>query len=272
MASLLYVRLCPTAAAPHRASAGAAGYDIAASHYVEIKAGTRALVPTGLQLAIPEGYYGRLASRSGLAVTSGIHVGAGVIDSDYRGEVFVLLFNFGSRDYLVSPGQRIAQLILEKIAIPQALEVASLNPTDRGHAAFGSTDHMAPPVLSGEIIKIFIPSALLEELQHETLTANLQSLETMAKAFITAQADFFFACPNVCYVASYVYSDVSGSIILIFLGGASVDALLTNNGLDDYYLTSELQEYIQEAAFDYWRLIGENISLEQCKAITVSFV
>lgn len=136
---LLFVRLCESAVPPSRASIGAAGYDLCASHYVEVKARDRALVPTGLRIAIPSGYYGRIAPRSGLAITQGLDVGAGVIDEDYRGEVFVLLFNHGSENYLVSPGQRIAQLIIQKIAIPDIQEVDSLDCTERGYGGFGST-------------------------------------------------------------------------------------------------------------------------------------
>lgn len=136
---LLFVRLCDTAVPPRRSSAGAAGYDLCASHYVEVAARDRALVPTGIRVRIPSGYYGRIAPRSGLAVTQGFDVGAGVIDCDYRGEVFVLIFNHGPENYLISPGQRVAQLIIEKIALPEVEEVASLDSTDRGPGAFGST-------------------------------------------------------------------------------------------------------------------------------------
>lgn len=136
---LLFVRLCRDAVPPRRASPGAAGYDLCSTNYVVVRARDKALVPTGLRLQIPSGHYGRIAPRSGLAVTSGLDVGAGVIDADYRGEVMVLLFNHGNVDYLVSPGQRVCQLILEKISTPEVLEVASLDETDRGASGFGST-------------------------------------------------------------------------------------------------------------------------------------
>lgn len=140
MADMLLVqRTCASAVLPKRASAGAAGYDICSAHYVELPARSRVLVPTGLQIKIPEGYYGRLAPRSGLAVTQGFDVGAGVIDSDYRGEVKVLIFNHGDQNYLISPGQRVAQLIIEKIALPEVREVTDLDSTERGTSGFGST-------------------------------------------------------------------------------------------------------------------------------------
>ena len=75
----------------------------------------KALVATGLVLAVPEGTYGRMAPRSGLAVKHMLDVGAGVVDADYRGEMFVLLFNFSNEDYKVTKGDRIAQLIIEEV-------------------------------------------------------------------------------------------------------------------------------------------------------------
>lgn len=130
---------------------------------------------------------------------------------------------------------------------------------------------MAPPVLPGEILKISVPAALLDCLQHENEMGALQALDSMAKAFISNQAAFFFAPPNICYLASYQHAEVSGFVIAVFIGGSSVDALLTNNGSDEDFLLKELQDYLQEASFDYFRLIGEDITLEQCRLLTVSF-
>jgi len=93
-------------------------------------------------MAIPEGFYGRIAPRSGLAVKKSINVGAGVIDPDYRGEVRVLLFNLGDADFVVEAGDRIAQLILEQCATPPVVEVDSLDETLRSdgyNGGFGST-------------------------------------------------------------------------------------------------------------------------------------
>lgn len=136
---LFFVRTCDTATPPKRSSPGAAGYDLCAAFYVEVPARDRALIPTGIKVAIPSGYYGRIAPRSGLAVTQGLDVGAGVIDPDYRGEIYVLMFNHSDRPYLVSPGHRVAQLILERIGLPETEEVTSLDETERGEGAFGST-------------------------------------------------------------------------------------------------------------------------------------
>eukprot|EP00958_Prasinococcus_capsulatus_P023990 scaffold3691_cov394-Prasinococcus_capsulatus_cf.AAC.10 len=104
-----------------------------------VPSGGRALVKTGLSIAIPQGTYARIAPRSGLAYKSGIDVGAGVVDYDYRGEVGVILFNFGNEDFQVRKGDRIAQLILEKIATPEVVEVSDLDDTVRGEGGFGST-------------------------------------------------------------------------------------------------------------------------------------
>lgn len=94
-----------------------------------------------MKMAIPAGYYGRVAPRSGLAVKNFIDVGAGVIDEDYRGEVKVLLFNFGEQPFKVSPGDRIAQLLVEPVMQPRLEQVAesALDSTERGEGGFGST-------------------------------------------------------------------------------------------------------------------------------------
>ena len=116
-----------------------AGYDLSSCETLTIPAGKKALVKTGLQIACPEGTYGRVAPRSGLAHKHFIDVGAGVIDADYRGEVGVILFNFGEQDFEIKPGDRIAQLILEKISLSEVEEVDDLTVTERGAGGFGST-------------------------------------------------------------------------------------------------------------------------------------
>lgn len=104
-----------------------------------VKAKNKLLISSGLAIAVPEGHYGRMAPRSGLAVKKFIDVGAGVIDCDYRGEIKILLFNFSDEDFEVKKGERIAQLIIEKIAMPVLKEVENLEETDRGEGGFGST-------------------------------------------------------------------------------------------------------------------------------------
>lgn len=94
---------------------------------------------TGLSIACPPGTYARIAPRSGLAVKRGIDCGAGVVDADYRGPVGVVLFNFGAEDFVVEVGDRIAQLILEKVNMAPVAEVEELAETARGAGGFGST-------------------------------------------------------------------------------------------------------------------------------------
>lgn len=136
---LLVKLLTERAKAPVRGSQLAAGYDLHSSEEITIKSGDRALVSTGMAIAVPEGTYGRVAPRSGLAVKYGIDCGAGVIDADYRGEVKVLLFNFSKEDYQIHSGDRIAQLVLERIVNPPVEVVADLEDTLRGVGGFGST-------------------------------------------------------------------------------------------------------------------------------------
>ena len=117
----------------------AAGYDLHALEPVSVPAKGKALVSTGISMAIPYGNYGRIAPRSGLAAKHMIDVGAGVIDADYRGEVKVLLFNLGETDFKVEAEDRIAQLIIEKYTPTELVEVEELTETVRGDGGFGST-------------------------------------------------------------------------------------------------------------------------------------
>ena len=128
-----------TAKPPTRGSAFAAGYDLYASRPATIPARGKALVDTDISIAVPANTYGRIAPRSGLASKHGIDTGAGVIDADYRGPVKVLLFNFSDVDFGVEPGERVAQLILERIVTPEVTVVAELEETVRGAGGFGST-------------------------------------------------------------------------------------------------------------------------------------
>ena len=91
------------------------GFDLELRDNIHFSAHGRLLVSTGISIAVPSGYYGRVAPRSGLAVKHFIDVGAGVIDEDYRGEVLVLLFNFSDQDFQVKTGDRIAQLVCEQV-------------------------------------------------------------------------------------------------------------------------------------------------------------
>lgn len=116
-----------------------AGLDIFASDDCLILSKSRATIRTSLCVEIPFGYAGLIWSRSGLAVNYGIEVGAGCIDSEYRGEVLVLLYNHGDTDYLVKKGDRVAQLLTIPIALGEYAKVESLSDTDRGESGFGSS-------------------------------------------------------------------------------------------------------------------------------------
>lgn len=124
---LFVQRTCASAVLPKRESDGAAGYDLCSAHYVEVPAGTRVLVPTGLKIQIPAGHYGRILCRPSLAIMRGFAVGAEIIDSDFDREVMVLVFNHSNQNYLISPGERIALLVIEKISTPVVQEVESLD-------------------------------------------------------------------------------------------------------------------------------------------------
>lgn len=125
---------------PKRGSALSAGLDICAIEDVEIQPKQRALARTGFAVAIPPGFYGRVAPRSGLAVKQGLDVLAGVIDSDYRGELCCVLYNTGDETIHLPAGSKICQLILEQIITPEATWVNDLDATARGAGGFGSTD------------------------------------------------------------------------------------------------------------------------------------
>lgn len=131
--------LTPSAIVPTRGSAQAAGLDLYAPNDFEIPAKGQQLIPLQIAIAVPVGCYGRIAPRSSLASKLAVTVDAGVIDSDYRGEVMVLLVNRNDGVFKGSRGDRIAQLIIEKIQIPTLEVVASLSDTVRGKGGFGST-------------------------------------------------------------------------------------------------------------------------------------
>lgn len=137
---LRFQQLDPRAVLPKRGSALAAGLDLCAIEDVEIQPKQRALARTGLAVAIPPGFYGRVAPRSGLAVKQGLDVLAGVIDSDYRGEICCVLYNTGDEVIVLPAGTKICQLILEQIITPEAAWVSDLDVTARGAGGFGSTD------------------------------------------------------------------------------------------------------------------------------------
>jgi dUTP pyrophosphatase len=128
---------------PHYASQGASGADVKAfiQQDLIIRPGESALIPTGLRFAIPLGYEIQVRPRSGLALKHQISVlnTPGTIDADYRGELGVILINFGKEDFVVTPGMRIAQLVLAPVVQAAFLEAIELAETTRGQGGFGHT-------------------------------------------------------------------------------------------------------------------------------------
>ena len=137
--SLRFKRLEPDAMLPSRGSRLSAGLDIYCLEDLKIGARERAKARTGLTVAIPEGFYGRLAPRSGLAAEKGLDVLAGVIDADYRGEIICLLYNTSDQAVALPKRSKICQLIIEKIVTPSPVWVEELEETERGAGGFGST-------------------------------------------------------------------------------------------------------------------------------------
>jgi dUTP pyrophosphatase len=139
---LAVTRLRPDAVLPSRAHEGDAGLDLATCERVELGPGERAVVPTGLAIALPEGYAGFVQPRSGLASRHGITIvnAPGLIDSGYRGELRIVLLNTDrERTFVAEPGDRIAQLVVLAVPGVELAEVEGLPGSARGSAGFGST-------------------------------------------------------------------------------------------------------------------------------------
>lgn len=138
--TVLFKKLNPDAVVPARLSDGAAGFDLVSVEEVRLQTMERAIVSTGLALAVPEGYEAQVRPRSGLAAKNGITVlnSPGTIDADYRGEVKVILINFGPV-FTVAKGDRIAQLVVQRVPSLKFEEAETLPDTSRGSGGFGST-------------------------------------------------------------------------------------------------------------------------------------
>jgi len=136
-------------ALPAYATAGAAGLDLQAAiiEPLVVTPGSRVLVPTGLCIAVPEGFEAQVRPRSGLALKQGLTVlnSPGTIDSDYRGEIRVILANLGAETVAIERGMRIAQMVISRYERISWQAVASLDATARGDGGFGSTGHAATP-------------------------------------------------------------------------------------------------------------------------------
>ena len=134
---MIKINLAVGAKRPQRATAGAAGYDVYSSENKIIKSGKTEAVDTGISMEIPEKYFGNIRSRSGLAKNHSIWVLNGVIDSDFRGTIKILLINHGKEDFVVKSGMRIAQLLFSRVEFLDIVDAKVLSETDRGAKGFG---------------------------------------------------------------------------------------------------------------------------------------
>jgi dUTP pyrophosphatase len=126
---------------PSYATSGSAGLDLRSADSLTLKPGARALVATGIAIALPEHHEAQVRPRSGLAVKHGVTVlnSPGTIDADYRGEIKVPLINHGHEDFVITKGDRIAQMVIAPVVQVTLQEVSSLDETDRGTGGFGSS-------------------------------------------------------------------------------------------------------------------------------------
>ena len=138
---IFFKKLTENAFAPSRATVSSAGLDLYSAYDQVIEPGGRCLCSTDIQIMLPaKNCYGRIAPRSGMALHDGIIVGAGVIDSDYRGNIGVLLFNLDTKPFIIHKGDRIAQLICERCLITEVEEIkGTVKQTERGEKGFGSS-------------------------------------------------------------------------------------------------------------------------------------
>lgn len=138
-----FKKLTDTAIMPVRADDGSAGYDLYSDNDndVVIRPGTTESIPTNIAMAIPEGYFGAIYARSGLAFRNGIRPSnaVGIIDSSYRGNVMIGLYNDSDEPFIVTPNMRVAQLIIQKYSTVSFVEVEELDDTERGANGFGSS-------------------------------------------------------------------------------------------------------------------------------------
>ena len=146
LVKLQFVKISPRAVAPTKATKYSIGLDLHSPDNDLICPKKQVLIPTQIKLGIPPGYYGRIASKSHLAIQNQVHVGAGVIDPDYTGEIKVLLINHSKHYYQVKEGEPIAQLILEKASMPILKQIKELPTTERGDRGCGSHSQEEPHI------------------------------------------------------------------------------------------------------------------------------
>lgn len=132
-------KLHPDAILPNRAHHDDAGLDLCSAEEVTLAPGEWRAVSTGIALAIPSGYVGLIWDKSSLPYKAAMKTMGGVVDAQYRGEVKVIMINLGSEPYAITPGAKIAQLLVQKVELPEICEAEDLDDTLRGEAGFGST-------------------------------------------------------------------------------------------------------------------------------------
>jgi len=136
---LLIKKLHPNAKLPTYAHTGDAGMDIYALEDMVVEAGKRVLIPSGIAMAIPDGYVGLLWDKSGLANKNGLTIVGGVIDAGYRGEILVGILNTSDTPYTFHAGEKVTQILIQPVVQPTLTEVSDLDDTTRGEGRFGST-------------------------------------------------------------------------------------------------------------------------------------
>lgn len=136
---ILAKKLHPDAKIPNFAHPGDAGMDLYSVADLVLKPGERASVPTGIAIALPDGYVSLVWDKSGVSHKNGIKTLGGVLDSGYRGEYLIGLINLSQEDFEIKAGQKIAQLLIQKVEHPEVEEVSELDETARGDGRFGST-------------------------------------------------------------------------------------------------------------------------------------
>jgi len=137
----LYIKKIKDVNLPKYAHHGDAGMDLYAAEDVKLAPMERKIVPTGIQMAIPDGNVGLVWDRSGLAAKHSLHCLAGVIDSGYRGEIGVVIINLGKEEFVVEKNTRVAQMLIQPVVSAEIEEVEDLDDTKRGEGGFGSTGH-----------------------------------------------------------------------------------------------------------------------------------
>ena len=134
-----FQKILAEAIIPHYAHQGDAGMDIFSVEEDIIKAGERKNIRTGIKMELPEGFVGLVWDKSGLALKNGIKTMAGVIDAGYRGEIGIVLVNLSGQDYKIEKGQKIAQMLIQKVERAEIEDTQELSETKRGDGGFGST-------------------------------------------------------------------------------------------------------------------------------------